>query len=41
LLKFDAMLDRYYQLRGWDADGRPTNATLARLGLREEGAGIV
>ena len=41
LLKFDAMLDRYYQLRGWDADGRPANATLARLGLREEGSGIV
>jgi len=30
---FDAMLDRYYHLRGWDSTGRPTAATLARLGL--------
>ncbi len=29
----DAMLDRYYRLRGWDAAGRPAPATLARLGL--------
>jgi aldehyde:ferredoxin oxidoreductase len=29
----DAMLDRYYQLRGWDADGLPTPETLQRLGL--------
>ena len=34
LRDFEAMLDRYYQLRGWDADGRPTAATLERLGLR-------
>jgi len=28
-----AMLDRYYALRGWDADGAPTTARLAALGL--------
>jgi aldehyde:ferredoxin oxidoreductase len=27
------MLDRYYALRGWDADGAPTPARLAALGL--------
>jgi aldehyde:ferredoxin oxidoreductase len=30
---FEAMLDRYYQLRGWSRDGVPTPATLRRLGL--------
>lgn len=30
---FDAMLDRYYDLRGWTRDGVPTAETLARLGL--------
>jgi len=30
---FEAMLDRYYALRGWDADGVPEAETLARLGL--------
>jgi aldehyde:ferredoxin oxidoreductase len=29
----DAMLDRYYRLRGWDAAGSPVPATLQRLGL--------
>ena len=29
----DAMLDRYYDLRGWDRNGRPTEETLQRLGL--------
>jgi aldehyde:ferredoxin oxidoreductase len=33
---FQAMLDRYYTLRGWDANGIPTAATLARLGLNDE-----
>ncbi len=33
LYDFDAMLDRYYRLRGWDADGCPRPATLERLGL--------
>jgi aldehyde:ferredoxin oxidoreductase len=27
------MLDRYYALRGWDADGVPTPERLAALGL--------
>ncbi len=36
----NAMLDRYYALRGWDANGVPTLATLQRLGLEElAGAG--
>jgi aldehyde:ferredoxin oxidoreductase len=30
---FDAMLDRYYVLRGWARDGVPTEETLRRLGL--------
>lgn len=30
---FDAMLDRYYDLRGWTRDGVPTAGTLARVGL--------
>ncbi|HSR29091.1 MAG TPA: aldehyde ferredoxin oxidoreductase family protein [Anaerolineae bacterium] len=29
----DVMLRIYYELRGWDAQGRPTQETLARLGL--------
>ncbi len=28
-----SMLDEYYALRGWDADGVPRAATLARLGI--------
>ncbi len=30
---FDAMLQRYYQLRGWDEKGKPTAHTLKRLDL--------
>jgi aldehyde:ferredoxin oxidoreductase len=30
---FDAMLDRYYDLRGWTRDGLPTPETLTRVGL--------
>ena len=30
--ELDAMLDEYYRLRGWDSDGIPTAAHLARLG---------
>ena len=30
---FEAMLDRYYALRGWSRDGVPTEETLQRLGL--------
>jgi aldehyde:ferredoxin oxidoreductase len=36
--EFEAMLDRYYALRGWDRNGIPTPETLARLGLEREGA---
>ncbi|HVN54853.1 MAG TPA: aldehyde ferredoxin oxidoreductase family protein [Anaerolineaceae bacterium] len=32
---FDAMLDRYYKLRGWDDRGIPTLPTLERLGLEK------
>ncbi|HEY85532.1 MAG TPA: aldehyde ferredoxin oxidoreductase family protein [Chloroflexi bacterium] len=32
---FDAMLNRYYDLRGWSRDGVPTEETLRRLGLKE------
>ncbi|MEW6547816.1 MAG: aldehyde ferredoxin oxidoreductase family protein [Bacillota bacterium] len=32
--RIDLMLPEYYRLRGWDEEGRPTEATLARLGLR-------
>ena len=38
---FDAMLDRYYMLRGWDANGRPTLETLRRLGLEDEARGVI
>lgn len=33
LKSLDAMLERYYGLRGWDANGVPTAQTLQRLGL--------
>ena len=29
----DEMLPKYYEVRGWDAEGRPTQATRERLGL--------
>jgi aldehyde:ferredoxin oxidoreductase len=29
----DVMLPEYYELRGWDKEGRPTAETRARLGL--------
>ena len=38
---FDAMLDRYYRIRGWDAKGRPLMATLERLDLAEEGKNVI
>jgi len=31
--ELSAMLDRYYDLRGWDTDGVPTEARLSALGL--------
>ncbi len=37
---FEQALDEYYALRGWDAEGVPTDATLRRLsleGLRDGG----
>jgi len=30
---FERMLDEYYQLRGWDGEGRPLQETKMRLGL--------
>ncbi|MGB9963465.1 aldehyde ferredoxin oxidoreductase family protein [Halobacterium hubeiense] len=33
--RFDAMLDAYYDARGWDDEGVPTDATLDRLDLTE------
>jgi aldehyde:ferredoxin oxidoreductase len=30
---FEKMLDEYYSIRGWDHDGKPTEATLDRLGI--------
>jgi aldehyde:ferredoxin oxidoreductase len=35
--KFEAMLDEYYAHHGWDREGRPTEETLARLGLADVG----
>jgi aldehyde:ferredoxin oxidoreductase len=35
LYDFDAMLDRYYALRGWTGNGAPTADTLRRVGLDE------
>jgi aldehyde:ferredoxin oxidoreductase len=37
---FEAMLDRYYQLRGWDHQGRPGPETLQRLDLADVGASV-
>jgi aldehyde:ferredoxin oxidoreductase len=33
--QLDIMLPEYYQLRGWNSDGKPTSDTLNRLGLGE------
>jgi aldehyde:ferredoxin oxidoreductase len=33
---FTATLKEYYDLRGWDEQGRPTVETLSRLGIEEE-----
>lgn len=32
---FEAMLDRYYEARGWDKDGQPTRQTLEHYGLAD------
>jgi aldehyde:ferredoxin oxidoreductase len=31
--RLDEMLPSYYELRGWDSEGMPTEATMTRLGL--------
>jgi aldehyde:ferredoxin oxidoreductase len=31
--ELDRMISEYYAVRGWDADGRPTAATLQGLGI--------
>ncbi|CEP69348.1 Aldehyde ferredoxin oxidoreductase, C-terminal [Moorella glycerini] len=33
--QFQRMLSEYYQLRGWDLDGKPTDTKLKELGLME------
>ncbi len=35
-VEFDMMLDEYYGLHGWDAQGVPRKTTLRRLGLLDE-----
>ncbi|UCE11841.1 MAG: aldehyde ferredoxin oxidoreductase family protein [Candidatus Thorarchaeota archaeon] len=32
---FEACLDRFYELRGWDKNGIPTDETVERLGLKD------
>lgn len=34
VVELEPMLDEYYRFRGWDQEGRPTERTLERLGLR-------
>lgn len=33
--EFNKMLGDYYRVKGWDADGRPMNDRLAKLGLAD------
>jgi aldehyde:ferredoxin oxidoreductase len=33
--KYEQMLSWYYEIRGWDQNGIPSNETLERLGLKE------
>ncbi len=40
LQDFEAMLDRYYYLRGWDKNGIPTPETLRRLELDQWGSAL-
>jgi aldehyde:ferredoxin oxidoreductase len=35
--EFEAMLNEYYEMRGWDPNGVPTAAKLQELGLAEVG----
>ncbi|GAB6062671.1 aldehyde ferredoxin oxidoreductase family protein [Deferrisoma palaeochoriense] len=39
--KFEQMLDEYYDIHGWDRDGRPTPEALERLGLAAEPSRLV
>jgi aldehyde:ferredoxin oxidoreductase len=32
---YDRMLDEYYEVRGWDKEGVPTDETIEKLGLKE------
>jgi len=32
-VQLDEMLDRYYKLRGWDANGIPSEETKKELGI--------
>ncbi|MCJ7623926.1 MAG: aldehyde ferredoxin oxidoreductase C-terminal domain-containing protein, partial [Anaerolineaceae bacterium] len=32
--KVESQFDNYYQMAGWDADGKPTRITLEELGLK-------
>jgi aldehyde:ferredoxin oxidoreductase len=34
--KFKELIDEYYNLHGWDANGEPKEETLSRLGLADE-----
>jgi aldehyde:ferredoxin oxidoreductase len=36
----DILLDEYYAMRGWDANGIPTAETLRQFGLEEVAAGM-
>jgi len=36
--KYEALLDHYYDIRGWDKRGVPTRKTMERLGLGQEAA---
>jgi len=36
--ELDRMLPEYYRLRGWNREGRPTDAKLEELGLRQTAA---
>ena len=36
--KFDQMLDEYYRLRGWNADGVPVSQKLKELDISSEGS---
>jgi aldehyde:ferredoxin oxidoreductase len=38
--KFEKMMDEYYALRGWDAEGIPKAETFQRFGLSSEGEAL-